>query len=337
MTLAGTLLTETVGSVVLKGNPLGDPRLREIPVYLPPSYKEDVKKRYPTIFLLQGFTGIAKQAALFHPWRENVVERFDRLIQEGKAAEAVLVLPDGFTKYGGGQYINSEGTGRYEDHVVQELVGYIDGRFRTLPKPAGRAVMGKSSGGYAAWVLSMRHADVFGHCVSHSGDSLFEVSCAADFPRCVNELAAYGGDFKRFLEAFNAARDKGAMPHSLVNMAGMASTYSPNAKSPLGFDLPFDTRTGETIGPVFERWLAQDPVRLAAKHVKALKSLKTLWFDCGTKDEFYLHMGARALSRELKRLKVPHTYEEHGDGHMNIAHRYDAGFAALKTGFAKAS
>lgn len=334
--LAGTLLTETVGSVVLKGNPLGDPRLREVPVYLPPSYKEDLKRRYPVVYFLQGFTGLAKWSVASHPWRENAVERFDRLIAEGKAPEALLVLPDGFTRYGGGQYLNSEGTGRYEDHVVQELVPYVDGRFRTRAKPAGRALMGKSSGGYAALVLAMRHAGVFGHCVSHSGDALFELCYGADFPKCVNALAAYGGDFKKFLETFAAARDKEALPHELINMAGMASAYSPNAKSALGFDLPFDTATGQTVAAVFARWLEHDPVRLAAKHAAALKSLKTLWFDCGTKDEFHLHMGARALSRELMRLKVRHVHEEHGGGHFGIADRYDAGFARLKAGFAKA-
>ena len=205
---AGTLLIETVGSVVLKGNPLGDPRLREIPVYLPPSYKEDVQKRYPVVFFLQGFTGLAKWSVQTHPWRENAVERFDRLIQEGKAAECILVLPDGFTRYGGSQYINSPGTGQYEDHVVKELVPYIDGRFRTVAKAAGRAVMGKSSGGYGSLVLAMRHADVFGHCVSHSGDTLFELSYGADFPKCVNALKAYDGKFKGFLDAFAASREK---------------------------------------------------------------------------------------------------------------------------------
>ncbi|MBI5597889.1 MAG: esterase [Elusimicrobia bacterium] len=336
MALAGKLLMETVGSVVLKGNPLGDPRLREVPVYLPPSYFEGTERRYPAVYFLQGFTGLAKWTALSHPWRENPIERFDRLIGEGRAPEAVLVMPDGFTRYGGGQYINSEGTGRYEDHLVCELVGYIDSKYRTRAVPAGRALMGKSSGGYAALVLSMRHPDVFGHCVSHSGDSLFEVSCAADFPNCVNALAAYGGDFKKFLEAFAAARDKDRLDHSLLNMAGMASTYSPNPKSPLGFDLPFDPLTGQTVEEVFARWLEHDPVRLAAKHAKALKSLKTLYFDCGVKDEFHLHMGARALARELKRLKVPFVHEEHEGGHMNIPHRYDVGFARLKTGFERA-
>lgn len=336
MALSGKLLMETVGSLVLKGNPLGDPRLREIPVYLPPSYTEGVERRYPVIYFLLGFTGYPKSAAQSHPWRENAIERFDRLIASGKASEAILVMPDGFTRYGGGQYLNSEGTGRYEDHLVGELIGYIDGRYRTVAGPGGRAVMGKSSGGYASWVLAMRHPGIFGHCVSHSGDCLFEVGYGLEFPRCVDKLAAYGGDFKSYLDAFAAAPDKNSLPHELINMAAMSSVYSPNPKSALGFDLPFDPRTGQVVEKVFSRWLAQDPVRLAAKHAKALKSLKTLYFDAGTKDEFALHLGARALSRELERLKVPHEHAEHGGGHFGIDDRYDEGFARLKTGFGRA-
>ncbi|MBI3296540.1 MAG: esterase [Elusimicrobia bacterium] len=334
MALHGKLLMETVGSLALKGNPLGDPRLREVPVYLPASYTEGTERRYPVIYFLVGFTGYPKAMAQTHPFRENVIERFDRLVAAGRAPEAILVVPDGFTRYGGSQYLNSEGTGRYEDHLVGELVGYIDGRYRTAASPAGRAVMGKSSGGYAAWVLAMRHPEAFGHCVSHSGDSLFEVSCVADFPKCVNELEAYGGDFMAFLDAFRSAPDKASLPHSLVNVTAMSSVYSPNPKGPWGFDLPFDVRTGQVVEKVFSRWLAHDPVRLAAKHAKALRGLKTLYFDAGTKDEFYLHLGARALSRELKSLKVPHVHEEHGGGHMNIDGRYDEGFARLKAGFA---
>ncbi|MDE2293437.1 MAG: esterase, partial [Elusimicrobia bacterium] len=285
MTLQGKLLVETVGSLALKGNPLGDPRLREVPVYLPPSYMEGTSRRYPVVYFLVGFTGLPKTAVQTHPWRETIVERFERLIVQGTAPEALLVLPDGFTRYGGGQYLNSAGTGRYEDHIVEELVPYVDSRFRTRAAPEGRAVMGKSSGGYAALVLAMRHAGVFGHCVCHSGDCLFEIGYGAEFPRCVRALEAYGGDFKAFLDDFSAARDKFALPHELLNAAAMSSVYSPNPKSPLGFDLPFDTRTGQTDMKVFKRWLAQDPLRLAAKHAKDLRALRTLYFDCGVKDE----------------------------------------------------
>ncbi len=327
--MKGRVIWETVGSVVLKGNPLGDPRLREIPVYLPPSYASAPKRRYPVVYYLTGFTGTVRGKIETHPWKESLVERLDRLIDSHKAPECILVVPDCFTRYGGSQYRNSEGTGLYEDHVVSELVPYIDAKYRTRTGAFYRAVMGKSSGGYGALWLGMRYPDVFAHVVCHSGDMFFDVCYAGDFPKCVNALAAFGGSFKRFVKEFSLAREKMSFPHELINIAGMGSTYSPNRKSPIGFDIPFNEKTGEIVPAVWKRWLACDPVRLAPRFTRALKSLKTLYFDCGKKDEFNLHLGARKFSQVLKGLGVRHVYEEHGLGHFDMDERYDLSFKRL--------
>jgi len=325
----GKIIRETVGSVVLKENALGDPRLREFPVYVPPSYGSEKSRRYPVIYYLTGFTGTARGMVDAHPWKETLVARLDRLIKEKKTKEFIMVIPDCFTRYGGSQYVNSAGTGRYEDHIVSELVPYIDAKYRTQRDERFRAVMGKSSGGYGALYLGMRHSDVFGHVVSHSGDMFFEMCYAPEFPKCVNALARYGGAFRTFLRRFSESRDKFSFPNELINMAGMASCYSPNKKNPIGFDLPFDERTGELKPLVWGKWLAYDPVRMAEKHAGALKRLKTLYFDCGSKDEFFLHLGARKFSDTLKKIGVRHVYEEHGFGHFNMSERYDLSLARL--------
>jgi hypothetical protein len=46
----GKLQIETISSLVLKDNALGDPRRREVPVYLPPSYGSKRGRRYPVSF-----------------------------------------------------------------------------------------------------------------------------------------------------------------------------------------------------------------------------------------------------------------------------------------------
>lgn len=331
----GRIIRETVGSVVLKNNPLGDPRLREVPVYLPPSYADEPDKKYPVIYYLVGFMGTAQGVIHPHPWKESAVERLDRMIAKAQARECILVIPDCFTLYGGSQYRNSEGTGRYEDHIISELIPYIDSKYRTFKTPAGRAVMGKSSGGYGAMWLGMHYPEVFSHVLCHSGDMFFDMCYGMDFPKCVNALGEYGASMRRFVKEFSAAREKMSFPHALTNLAGMASSYSPNKKNPMGFDIPFDENTGELIWAIWQRWLACDPVHLASKKVSALKKLKTLYFDCGSKDEFYLHLGARKFSQTLKKLKVRHVYEEHGMGHFNMSERYDFAFARLKRAFPK--
>jgi len=325
----GKLQIETISSVVLKDNPLGDPRRREIPVYLPPSYGAKRGRRYPVIFWLPGFTGTGRGAVNYNPWNETLVERFDRLIAAGRAREAILVIGDGFTAYGGSQYLNSSATGRYEDFIVSELVGYVEDKFAVVREREGRALFGKSSGGYGALILGMRHADVFAHVASHCGDAAFEACYAGDLLKLCAAVEKHGGSLERLVAEFRRSRDKKGFDHAVINALGMASAYSPNPKSPVGFDVPVDLRTGALLPSVWKRWEALDPVRACVRHAAALRSLKTLWFDAGTRDEFHLHLGARRLSDELKRLKIKHVYEEHGFGHMDMQPRYDVSLSLL--------
>ena len=74
---------------------------------------------------------------------------------------------------------------------------------------------------------------------------------------------------------------------------------------------------------VWKRWLAWDPVRMVEKYKANLKKLKLIYIDCGTRDEFNLHIGARILHSKLTKMGIRHYYEEFDDGHMNIQYRYD--------------
>ncbi len=327
--MLGKVQIESVGSIVLKGNPLGDPRLRQVPVYMPPSYNTVRGRTYPVIYCLAGFTSTGRSFLNVHPWRENLPERFDRLIAEGKAKECVLIMPDCFTAFGGSQYLDSSATGRYEAHVIDELIGFFEDKMTLSRRPESRAVAGKSSGGYGALMLGMKHPDVFGHVASHSGDMSFEACYGPDLLKGVAALGDYDGSMERFLKEFRAARDKDGFDHALVNLAGMSACYSPNPKSKTGFDLPCDPRTAELIPEVWARWKTLDPVAIAAKYRASLKKLKTLFFDAGRRDEFHLNLGARKLSQVLKGLDVKHTYEEHGLGHFDSAERWDVSLALL--------
>lgn len=326
--MIGKVQIETVGSVVLKGNPLGDPHVREVPVYLPPSYGKVRGRRFPLILYLPGFTGTGRGTLAYHPWKESLVERYDRLIAEGEAGECVLALADCFTAFGGSQYLNSSATGRYEDHVL-ELAEYFTDKFGLVDGPEGRAVMGKSSGGFGALTLGMRHPDVFGHVVCHSGDMFFDLGYALDQPKLVVALDKFGGDPARLVREFLRAEKKDAFSHDVVNALAMAACYSPNPKSPFGFDLPCDPRTAEKRPEVWRRWLAVDPVVCAPRYAKSLKKLETLFFDAGRRDEYFLQLGARKLSSVLKKLGVRHIHEEHGFGHMDMNDRYDRSLTLL--------
>ena len=74
----GKLQIETIASLVLKGNPLGDPRRREVPVYIPPSYGTRPGRRYPVLFYLPGFTGGGRSAVRVRQCRRGRPARRQR-------------------------------------------------------------------------------------------------------------------------------------------------------------------------------------------------------------------------------------------------------------------
>jgi enterochelin esterase-like enzyme len=310
-------------SRILENNPLGDSSARTIPVYLPPDY-ETSAERYPVVYFLAGFSGGGTLLLNESMWGETLPQRIDRLMRTGKIDPIIVVMADCRTKLGGSQYINSVATGRYEEYIVDELVPWVDATYRTIAERDSRAVMGKSSGGYGATVLAMRHTDRFGLAVDHSGDKYFDFCYRADIPTVVSGLGRYQSSAAEFLREFpHPAESRGRQWFTIVNMLAMASCYSPNPDSPTGFDLPFDERTGELRPDVWQRWLAHDPVELAARHADSLRSLRLFYLDCGSWDEHHLQLGNRIFSQRLKALDVPHTYEEFDGGHMNVAHRYE--------------
>ena len=318
-------------SRVLADNPSGDPFRRTLPVYLPPGYNDDPDRRYPVIWVLAPFTSWGERLFNLQAWDENIVQRMDRLVREGKAAPAILIFPDCFTRYGGSQYLNSSAVGRYEDYLIEELIPFGDAHLRTLPAREHRGVLGYSSGGYGALMLAMRHPNIFGAAASHSGDMFFEYCYLPDIPGALREIEKAGGPdaFLEDLAALTHLRDKGRDWFKALNIVAMSACYSPNPDSPHGFDLPFDPYTGLLREDVWARWKALDPVEMAPRHLDALRGLRALYFDCGRQDEYNLFLGARLLHRILDQHGVPHTYEEFDGGHRNINWRYDVSLPIL--------
>lgn len=327
------IVTIEVESRILATNPLGDPTLREMPVYVPPNY-HDSDLRYPVIWVLPAFMSWGQRMFNLQAWDENLPQRADRLIRAGTMPPVILAFPNCFTRYGGSQYVNSSAVGNYEDYVIQELIPHVDREFRTLAGSQHRAVMGHSSGGFGALRLAMRHPETFTAAASHAGDAGFEYAFFPEIPAAVRTLTTMGG-----LDAFFASFDtiyKSRDWFSTLNLVAMSACYSPNPSSPHGFDLPFDSYTGEIRADVWQRWLEFDPVRSATSHLDALRSLRTLYIDCGTRDEYGLFLGARMLHRTLEQNNITHIYEEFDGGHGGSGWRYDRSLPLLASAISAA-
>jgi len=313
-------------SDILKGNYLKDPATRRVGIYLPAGYDE--AQRYPVVYLLAGFTGRGTMMLNESAWDENIQQRLDRLIATGAVQSLIAVLPDCFTRYGGSQYINSEGTGRYEDYLIEELVPYVDAHYRTLPERERRAVAGKSSGGFGALTLGMRRPETFGALACHSGDMHFDLCYRSDFPPFMRSISKFGG-VENYIATFRDVHPKKGDFHNILSTVGYAACYSPNVNSSWGFDLPFDIETGEWNAEVWARWLAWDPIELIPQYAAALRSMQVLYLDGGLRDEFNLQFGARTFTARLARAGIPFRHEEFDDGHFDISYRYDVSLKAF--------
>lgn len=320
--------TLTIDSLALARNPLGDPARRSVPVWLPPSYQAASSRRFPVIYWLAGFTSTG--ASLFQgtPWQPALSDRLERLMTSGSMAEAIVVAPDCFTRLGGSQYLDSPATGLYETHLCRELIPAVDSRFRTIADRDARGIGGKSSGGFGALVLAMRHPDLFAAVASHAGDAYFEVSVLHEIPTVVRVLRRHDG-VAGFLRHFDTALTRSSQDIATMMMLAMAAAYAPDEASPHGFSLPFDLDTGALLGPVWSRFKAWDPIDMIASHADALRKMRLIYLDAGTRDEFGLDLGARVMAARMRHLGITVDHQEFDDGHRSTAYRYEVSLPRL--------
>ncbi len=317
---------EAVPGSTLQGNPLGDPALRHVPVYLPPSYRASDTKRFPVIYLLAGFASTGMSFLNFGFGRPTVPEMLDSLIQKDEMPETIVVMPDCMTRYGGSQYVDSAATGPYESYLTGELIPHIDRQFRTLPSAQHRAVAGKSSGGFGALRLGMRHPELFSAVGCHSGDMDFELCYRPNFPVAARILEKYDGSIETFFTRWESLDKKPRGEFALLDMMAMAACYSPDPSKPApgNMQLPFEPRTCQLVPEVWERWKRFDPLTMLeeSKYQDALGSLRQLFFDCGSQDEYNLQFGHRRFSARATELGIAHRYEEFPDTHADTSYRY---------------
>lgn len=317
----GQVLQSSFESQILKNNPLKDPHIRKLCVYLPPSYEQS-SEDYPVLFLLPAFASRGVSLLNRDGFSEGIDERLNRLLASKAIKPMIVVIPDCFTYYGGSQYRDSEAFGNYESYLIQEVVPHIKNQFRTAKSPSQWALAGHSSGGYGALTLALRHPELFGAFACQSGDMGFEYCYQPDFPEAMLGLERSGGSISEFMKTFYSLPKKDSASFTTLNVIAMAAAYSPNAKQADLIELPFDPKTGELKPAIWQEWLKADPVHMVKPYEAALRRLK-IFVDCGIRDEFRLYAGARIFSGKLKALGIAHHYEEFPDGHMKTAYRYD--------------
>jgi S-formylglutathione hydrolase FrmB len=329
--LAGRIEDRVISSELLRGNPLGDPHERPLLVYVPPGYDDEPERRYPVVYVIQGYTGNVAMWRNRSAYRVPFPEAADAVFAGGQTPPAIVVYVDAWSKYGGSQFVDSPGTGRYHSYLCDEVVPWVDARYRTLPEAAHRAIMGKSSGGFGAMITPMLRPDLFGALATHAGDTLYEYSYLPAFSAAVRHLRGYDGDIWRWWEDFTSRVSfTKEQDMDLLEVLGVAACFSAQPDGTV--DLPFDPVTGVLRPAVWQRWLDWDPVRMVPVYGEALRGLRAIWIDAGTRDEYHLDLGAQAFRAALRDIGVADEsvyFELFDAGHGSIEYRYPLSLAWL--------
>jgi S-formylglutathione hydrolase FrmB len=308
---AGSLTETKVPAAALKGNLLGDPAESRVAVYLPPSYASSPQKRYPTLYLLHGYTSDIDAFVSGYQGMQ-LAPTLDEHIRRGTAREMIVVVPSGRNGYFGSFYANSLVTGNWEDFFANELVAWVDAKYRTVPAGESRGIAGHSMGGYGAIMLAMKHPDVFGAvyalspcCVGIEGDMDFDNPAwrRALQMKARDQLEAKPRSFEEFFATAFVA---------------LAAAISPNPSNPpLYVDLPFKTQQMGLVPneDAYGRWRASMPLYLVEQYRANLAKLRGIFLDYGTLEEFsHIRLATRAFSEELTKRNIPHTFEVYANG-----------------------
>lgn len=311
----GRLFRVVVHGPSLEKTVTGENPDRNVSIYLPPSYDTAPNRRYPVVYILPGIADTDEQWTKAwdqtKPGYATIQEVMDRGIASSALTEMIVVIPDERTKWFGSFYVNSSVTGNWEDFTVRDLVGYIDGKYRTLATAASRGISGHSMGGYGALTLGMKHPEIY--------SVVYGMNPA---------LIDWGGDLTIATRGFETilkakSYDELLKTDDIYTIGGLtiAQAFSPNpAKPPFYADLPIKMVDGRPVPdePAFTRWREHSPTRMIAHYRANLSKLRGYRFDSGYEDEFrFIPINCRVFSNELTNNGIDHVFEEYNGDHRN--------------------
>lgn len=251
-------------------------------IVLPEGY-EASDERYPVLYLLHGLTGN------YTNWSGSGAAFY-----AGVAGDLIIVMPDAGNSWYVNYAENEKGQRNdWEDHIVKDVLGHVDGNYRTIARREGRAITGLSMGGYGGLTLGLRNPELFISIGSTSGALRYASRNAAEArgevaPRAPRERTA---------EEQTALEARQARINPNIGIEGFSS---PAERTPAGRAFA----TAEDAD-------AYDPFKLVLQ--VAHEDLPHIYLDSGTEDR--LIGDARAFAQVLFENDVPFDFMQMPGGH----------------------
>ncbi|MEZ4458020.1 MAG: alpha/beta hydrolase-fold protein, partial [Gemmatimonadales bacterium] len=316
-------------------------------VLLPRGFDENPGARYPAIYI-QGHFGLgapfgfdpggrpetadARERRLARTSREPGSE-FAQAWMGPQGPQMVAITFQHPTPYYDDSYaVNSANMGPYQDALIEELIPYLEQRFRLIPEASARFLTGGSTGGWEALALQIHRPRFFGGTWSLYPDGV-------DFHR--NQMIDNYGDSSAFMpnaqgpndwmprERYMSRSEDGQPGTTVRQMARLEevlgtrvrggqqlqaydAAYGPVGED--GYPKPlFDRMTGTIDKSVAAYWRdnGYDLTAYLAQHWSEIgRDLNgKLHVYVGDMDNYYLNLGVYEMEATLKRLGGDAVFE----------------------------
>ena len=297
----------TFSSSVLKNNPLHDPLIRRVAIFVPEQYSDQVA--LPVVYYLPGYGGSSddfiKNADSWRAFTQTVAD---------EVTPVVFVVVDCRNRWGGSQYLNSPAQGNYANYVCDEIVSRVESRYRIIANTPRRIIAGHSSGGFGALRLGMLRPDLFDGVIALSPDS--------DFPFTHLPLVRLPGVTNASLaqiKSYMAPRMTVPFPANgdLIYVLGLSAAYAPVGPAQPGkFQWLYDAN-GRFRQKVWQLWLNNDPLTIVQRNSNAFRPSQSIYLDGAAHDQFGANVGARKIYEALCNRPARCTFYEPPGGHTD--------------------
>jgi len=297
----GSLYTERLASRVLQENRIGLDPNRTVMVYLPPGYATSAKS-YPVVYYCHSIASNPNSVL----GGRLLTDLLERGFASGVVNEFIVVVADYSSPTIGSFYENSPVSGKWLDFTVQELVPFIDQKYRTIQQRDSRAVIGDFMGGRGALKLAMTHSDLFSivyalHPVATGVGTRPWTELGINWPKIYKA------------QLFADLKDNAASQIFL----SICQAFSPNLNHPPFFCDYFVEQDSagqlkvntENMIKIQREFMLSYTLGESANN---LKKMRAIAFDWARYDGNFDHVYAnRAFTRDLEDLGIEHEAEEY--------------------------